>query len=373
MARQGLQIVSQNERRFRTEVTFRQAMQASKPAMAPLHRRHHGLVLCVVTGLVIATTQLPLSEDPLIEVRADAKTASAALQAGDLPALDAQLAANRGQTDFAYFFTSNATPRALGDALSSVGSKSKDAPLKTGVNPHAYDVALTDLAGTLALATFGTGDRALPAKWTNNFIAATTSPTELYGDESSRSDDSGQVRAHQDLANKQNLLLLLSRGYWSTRFLQAVTDSYWKYDHDEGDEAWPSPQLEDAKYAPAPTGQYLTDGILALTAALTANSEASAWAFTRFQPGTKRIEGSHYAIGKFTHYLLFKHRFPQSSDGEGLGMTATLTALSSAIDGAADVGGEQPSCASAKDNDAGPARRTDDKATDKRGRRTRSY
>ena len=84
--------------------------------------------------------------------------------------------------------------------------------------------------------------------------------------------------------------------------------------------------------APAPTGHHLTDGMVALTAALTANPQASAWAFTDFRPGTRRIEGSDFTIGKFTYYLLFEHRFPTSSDGERPGMTATFTAMSSAID-----------------------------------------
>ncbi|WP_100415358.1 GH-E family nuclease [Mumia flava] len=293
-----------------------------------------------MAGLVGASTQLPFIKDPLDEVRADAQAAIKALDAGDLVALEAQLAANRGQADFAYYFTSETTPRALGDALSTAAGESDDTPLREDVDAHAYALTLADLAGTLGLATFGTGDRALAAAWTDDFITATTTPEELYGDESDGADVSEQVRSNQDVANKQNLLLLLSRGYWSTEFLQAVTDAYWLYDLDQGDDAWSGTSLEDAKYAPAPSGQYLTDGILALTAALTANAEASAWAFTDFQPGTEEIDGSNYAIGRFTHYLMFEHRFPGSSDGEGAGRTATLTALSSAIeatDGAADA------------------------------------
>ena len=278
----------------------------------------------------------PAMEDPFAEVRADAHSALEALADGDLAALGVQLASHRGQGDFAYFFTSQTTPRALGDALAGVAGKR--APKQETIDAHAYDLALTDLAGTLGLATFGTGDRALPTKWTDDFITATTDPASLYDEAADDSSDASRRRADQDLANKQNLLLLLSRGYWSTGFLQAVTDAYWHYDQDKGDDAWPDATAGNAKVAPAPTGNYLTDGIVALTAALTANPEASAWAFTEFMPGTKRIEGSDHAIGKFTHYLLFEHRFPESSGGESLGLTATLTALSSAIEATSEPG-----------------------------------
>ena len=299
------------------------------------------IAVLVVVALVAASTLWPSQEkhsdelhtpkkDALAEVRADAQSAIQALSTGDLLALDIQLADHRGETDFAYLFASQTTPRALGDALASIAGI--DAPLKAGVDAHAYDIALTDLAGTLGLATFGTGDRALPTKWTDDFITATTDPAALHGEAARGADDPGRHRADQDLVNKQNLLLLLSRGYWSTGFLEAVTDAYWQYDQDKGNQAWPVATVQDGKVAPAPTGRYLTDGILALTAALTANPEASAWAFTEFQPGTRRIEGSDFAIGKFTHYLLFEHRFPESSDGGSVGMTATLTALSSAVD-----------------------------------------
>lgn len=340
----GWEFVSQTERRFRTEMTFRRVKPNRRWRLLIARA---GLAVSVVIGLIVASTQLPFVKDPLAEVRADAHAAIEALHAGDLPSLDVLLAANRGQDDFAYFFASRTTPRALGDALSSVAGENEDEPLKDGVDPHAYEITLTDLAGTLGLATFGTGDRSLPAEWTDDFIAATTTPEDLSG-------AADEARVDQDQANKQNLLLLLSRGYWSTEFLEAVTDAYWQYDHENGDDAWPGTAEADANYAPAPTGHYLTDGILALTAALTANPEASAWAFADFQPGVEKIDGSDYTIGKFTHYLLFEHRFPQSDDGESFGMTATLTALSSAIDGTAGSGADNASQASRSADEAGP-------------------
>jgi hypothetical protein len=288
-----------------------------------------GLALAL-TAIVVEAAHLTVLKDPLAQVRADATSAVQALDNGDLPALEKTLSANRGQVDFAYFFTAKATPRALGDALATVAGSSEEQPLKVDVDAHAYDVTLVDLAGTLALASYGTGDRALPASWTSNFITATTTPTTLYAKEH-RGRHSAPDRADQDAANKQNLLLLLSRGYWSTRFLKAVAAAYWTFDHDKSEEAWHSRASPTAKYAPAPTGRYLTDGILALTAALTTNPAASAWAFRDFQPGNERIDGSHYEIGKFSHYLLLEHRFPEPTDAGSVGMTASLTALSSAI------------------------------------------
>ena len=314
-----------------------------------------GLALCVVAGLVAASTRLPFIQDPLAEVRADAHAAIQALDAGDLAALDVQLAAHRGQADFAYFFTSKTTPRALGDALAAVAGESEDAPLKAGVDAHAYDVTLTDLAGTLGLATFGTGDRALPPSGRTTSSPRRRIPrcctarrpvvqTMRGNAVPTRTLPTGptcfcccRAATGRPSSSKQSLTLT-----GSTTTTRATTRG-------------PTRPSRMRGYAPAPTGHYLTDGILALTAALTANSEASAWAFTEFQPGTEEIDGSDYAIGKFTHYLLFEHRFPEGSDGESIGMTATLTALSSAIDatsGAADA--EEASSASTSADDVGP-------------------
>jgi hypothetical protein len=116
-----------------------------------------------------------------------------------------------------------------------------------------------------------------------------------------------------------------------------VTKSYYDFDRAEGSEAWPDADpSDDVGYAPSPSGAYLTDGVLALTAALTSNSAVSAWAFTDFKPGLEKVDGTDYSVGEFTHYLLFEHEFPRlsddQSDDQSIGMTAALTALSSAID-----------------------------------------
>jgi len=293
--------------------------------------------MILAAGLVVGLIR-PHGSDHPVTVRTEAAAAVESLQAGDLTALEQQLSSNRGRRDFAYYFTSQTTPRELGDALSSVAGS--DEPLKAGVDPHAYEMALTDLAGVLSLATHGTGSRALPTTWTEEFAVATTTPSELY--------DSTGARADQDMANKQNLLLLLSRGHWSIDFLKAITAAYWDYDHAKRNDAWPSAKVKDAKYAPAPNGKYLTDGVLALTAALTANPEASGWAFTQFQPGTETVkyDDTDHPIGKFAHYLFFDHKFPGADDGKAVGMTATLTALSSAIEASGET---------AKQADLGPS------------------
>ncbi len=336
----GWKVEEQRDRRFRTELAFKRPQQ--KPRWG-LRIGISLLALAVVAGLVIGGPSLLPQHEPTAAERAqaDAAVALRVLRGGDLPALESHLAAHRGNRDFAYYFASQATPRDLGDALSTVAGTGA-AQLDEAVDAHEYAITLTDLAGVLALATHGTGARALPTEWTDNFATATTTPEVLYGSAEENADADAQQRTDQDLANKQNLLLLLSRGYWSTEFVEAITTAYWEFDRQEGDDAWPGVASDEAKYAPAPTGTYLTDGILALTAALTANPEASAWAFTAFQPGTETLtyDDDEHAIGKFTHYLFFEHEFPGGSDDGSVGMTASLTALSSAIDATADPSDE---------------------------------
>ena len=297
------------------------------------------LAVLLAGALIAPLAVVVVNNGPQWHARYEAWAAARSLRSGDLDALEQRLADNRGNPDFAYYFTSKVTPRDLGDALATIAGTSKDEPLKAGVDPYEYEIKLTDLAGVLALATHGTGDRALPKQWTEDFISATTKPSDLYKVDGSIWDKNpfhktdAEKRRDQDAANRSNLLLLLARGYWSTEFLQSVTKRYYDFDREEGDDAWPDADPgDDVGYAPAPNGAYLTDGVLALTAALTANSAASEWAFTDFQPGTVEVDGSDYEIGKFTHFLLFEHRFPEGSDDESIGMTAALTALSSAID-----------------------------------------
>gem|GEM_PF-5181892 len=337
----GWELEGQRDRRFRTDLAFKRALP--KPRW-DLRIGFSLLALAVVASLVVAGLRFTPQHEPTAAelAQADAAVALRTLRDGDLTALEERLATHRGNRAFAYYFSSQATPRDLGDALSTVAGTGDD-PLDEGVDAREYDIALTDLAGVLALATHGTGELMLPPSWADNFATGTTTPEVLYGASDDSADADDQQRADQDVANKQNLLLLLSRGYWSTEFLETVTDAYWAFDREEGGDAWPGVESDDAKYAPAPTGTYLTDGILALTAALTANPEASAWAFTEFQPGTETVtdgDDDDHAIGKFAHYLFFEHDFPGGSDEGSVGMTASLTALTAAIDATTDASGE---------------------------------
>ncbi|MBB1509819.1 hypothetical protein [Tessaracoccus sp. MC1756] len=300
------------------------------------------VVVSLVVALAIAGTGIFAFRDYLWGARADARAAVSALKDGDLTALGEQLAENRGEPNFAYFFASGVTPRDLGDGLATVAGPSKAHPFAVSTSAYAYELMLTDLAGTLALATHGTGDLALSEGWTTDFIVATTNPVALYGEHDGFFDSEGKLREKQDAANRSNLMLLLSRGFWSLEFLQSVTKAYYNFDRLERDRAWPGPApSKDVVYAPSPDGVYLWDGVLALTAALTANPEASEWAFTRFVPGTTEVEGADLSIGNFTHFLMFEHRFPES-EGQAVGTSATVTALSAAIDSlnsAVEMGG----------------------------------
>lgn len=264
--------------------------------------------------------------------RADARDAAQLLKKGELWPLGEILQEYRGDPDFAYFFTSAITPREIGDALGEVAGTAKGQLFKTGVVPSRYELLLADLAGTVSIATFGIDDRALPASWTEEFVMATTTPSDLYGGRSGFFDSHGKARERQDEANRSNLLLLLSRGFWSTDFLQSVTSAFHDLDTRLGAKAWPAAKPSRAKYAPAPEGVYVTDGIVALAAALTANPDAAEWAFVDFLPGKTEVAGTEYSIGRFTHFLLFERSYAEAEDGEPAGVTAVLTALSSAID-----------------------------------------
>ena len=354
----GWEFVGAERGKFGTQLTFR---RVTRRLLGRRMTKAGWFAVLLAGALITVLAVVVIDNVPRWEARYEAWAAVQSLKDGDLDALEERLADNRGNPDFAYYFTSKTTPRELGDALATVAGTSKSEPLKADVDPHEYELTLTDLAGTLSLATHGSGDRALPEEWTTDFITATTKPSDLYKVDGSIWDKNpfhkteGEKRRDQDKANRANLLLLLSRGYWSSQFLQEVTEDYYDFDRSEGDDAWPDADPDDdVGYAPAPSGVYLTDGVLALTAALTANPTASEWAFTGFKPGTQEVEDTDYSVGNFTHFLLFEHEFPES-DGQTLGMTAALTALSSAIDSASwAVGPEDEGTASAPSADVGP-------------------
>ena len=137
------------------------------------------------------------------------------------------------------------------------------------------------------------------------------------------------------MANKQNLLLLLSRGRWSTDFLKATTEAYWDWEHNltsSGDPSpWPVDTLANAKYAPAPNGTYLTDGMVALMAALTANPEAAGWAFADFQPTTTTLNYGDPTTPWAASPTTSSSSVLPPDVSQASGMTASVTALMSAI------------------------------------------
>ena len=290
------------------------------------------LVLVLVAAVAISATGVYLLRDYIWGARADARAAAQAVRDGDLGALSDVLSANRGQRDFAYFFATTVTPRELGDALGAIASGNTEHPLNPRVDADEYEITLTDLAGSLALASHGTGDRKLPKTWTAAFISATTdlkfSPSaEKQGVESGLT---VKERTIQDAANRTNLLLLLARGYWSTDFLKSVTEQFHDFAKSEGRDAWPAVDASSGgDFAPAPNGAFLADGMLALTAALATNSEASEWAFTEFLPGQRAIEGTDHEVGKFTHFLLFEYQSTGDTERKH-GYGVVLAALSSA-------------------------------------------
>jgi hypothetical protein len=295
-----------------------------------------GLVLCLVAAVVAASVRWwPTNRDVPTDARDDAAVAVKALRHGNLETVGNYLAAYRGDPTFAYDFTSATNPREIGDALGTVATKFDGTEFYGSFDREGYEFLVPDLAGVVSLAVSGTGEHALAARWTDEFVKATTDPAALDAD---REPAGAITRQQQDEANKQNLLLLLGNARWPTAFLKAVTVAYVELDQAKGEDAWPGPQGGRGLYAPAPSGAYVTDGIVALTAALTANPDASAWAFADFQPGTKEIDGSDYEVGNFTHYLLFQHTYPEGIDGTDLGVTVAMTALASAAGESAVAG-----------------------------------
>lgn len=306
-----------------------------------------------VASLVVVTALLLVLAPTWISVRPDARdpvhdAASAAiveLNDGNLAAVARMLAIHRGDPDFAYFFASQATPRALGDALGKVGNVNSGSGAPTAFpDSDDYELAITDLAGVLGLATFGIGNRALDIDWIPQFVEAM-----------SVSWTQGPItqRVAQDVANRQNLLLLLSRGYWSSDFLQAVTREFWRLDAYGAGDAWPTPRFPAANYAPSPTGIHLSDGLVALLAALAANPDASLWAFTEFQPGTELVnyDCEFHPIGKFAHHLLLGHEFVElevGGSGRAVGTSAAMAALSAAMVAEASANGTEELAESAE-------------------------
>lgn len=290
------------------------------------------LIFVLVAALTASSVGLYAFRDEIWGTRAEARAAVQSLRDGDLKTLQEHLSEQRGHRDFAYFFAAEVTPRDLGDALATVADATQSEYLNGDLESPEYDLLLTDLAGALGLATHGTGNRALPDSWTTDFILATTTPELLYGEQLGEAENHSTHRVDQDAANMSNLLLLLSRGYWSLDFLRSVTTEYYEFVLADGGAAWPKGDpIEKGLLAPAPNGVYLFDGFLALSAALTTNPSASEWAFSEFLPGVAEISGTDYEVGRFTHFLMFEYQFAEEVPGESKGYGVALTALAAAV------------------------------------------
>lgn len=317
----------------------------------------------LITTSLAAACALTLSGSSPVtnDARDDANAAVRAMRNGDLAALDRQLSGNSGGRQFAYYFASQVSPRELGDAVAAAGAaatpfggvdadsdataaESAIAAPADGFGAAAYERVLHNLSASLSLATHGAGPLKLPGFWADDFAAySTASRGPSVGESGIHAE-----RADQDVANKQNLLLLLSRGRWSTDFLQTITRAYWDWEHvpgnSEGANAWPVSIVEGAKYATAPNGTHLTDGLVALMAALTANPEAAGWAFSDFQPETVRLTygGAEHPLGRFAHFVFLEHRYAQSPETgvSNLGITASRTALLAATEATGGSYGE---------------------------------
>lgn len=320
-----------------------------------------GLFLSAVVMVGVSLQVLHPQAPATSSARTDANAAIKALRDRDLVALDRELAANGAEPLFAYYFAREATSRELGDALATAADldltsgsadteetatseeSEAESPDKS-LGAAGYERVLTNLADTLALATRGTGDLALPTSWTDDFAKYATARRATHDDEAG----ADAKRADQDLANKQNLLLLLSRARWSTPFLQTITRTYWDWEHDAGNHEglgpWPGPSVQGAKYAPSPNGPFLTDGWVALMAALTANSEAAGWAFLDFRPGIVAVnyDGADHPMGTFAHFVFFGHQYEKSAAGvANVGMTASDAALMTASEATGGSYGDQ--------------------------------
>ena len=212
---------------------------------------------------LVASTQSPFLEDPLAGGGADARQRSRLSTLATLRRSTAQLAANRGQADFAHFDPQveyhPARPRGRArrrrgrePGCSAEGRRSMPTPM-TSPSPIS--------AGTLPVTGDSLGRPTVPSpprvdgrlhhrrrrpprcctatRPTIPATRATPVPTRI-------------------LPTSRTSFCCCRAATPFTQFLEAVTDAYWQYDHDKGDDAWPGTSIEDAKYGTRADGHYLT-------------------------------------------------------------------------------------------------------------------
>ena len=128
--------------------------------------------------------------------------------------LSGLLAAYGDDPYFAHEFAMHTDPR---DYAEMIRGMTPYESLPGYLSKEEYDAFLTNLADTVSLASRGTGDLAMPADWQENLAELMVMP-QLHGDDQDAID-----QMETDTDNRPALWLLLSRGHWSTSFLQDVT------------------------------------------------------------------------------------------------------------------------------------------------------
>lgn len=233
----------------------------------------------------------------------------------DIQELAGLLAAYGNDPYFAHEFAKKTSPRDYGELIRTltpyegiVGYMSED----------QYATFLDDLAGTVSLASRGTGDLAMPKSWQDEFINLMGMPLPKEGDPPEQNG--------RDFDNRSALWLLLSRGQWSTDFLKQTTTAFYALDK-KGFGLSPGA----GHIAISPNGNRFVDPMVALMGALVNNPEAAHWAFTH--DGTTEVpfpkdgENATGDVNSFLHHMFADHRFVDEENGPKTVLVAMTAAL----------------------------------------------
>lgn len=291
---------------LRRRLSMAQALNASTPGM----------------GNFVQFDENKLSQATPAQARADARAAAKYLRDNDPAMLKIYLEDGAYDPYFAAEFAKSVSPRELGDFIAAQASPYEEGKLMPGVDADDYDAVLSGLGQTLGQATRNTGDLELPPGLADEWIQAMVSPPY----ESTGNETEDWARNDQDLANRAGLLMVLSRGQWSTEFLQSATNRFWEYDKTFDTNGWRYNYMGAGTQSILPNGKPLDDGMVALMAALSHNPEAAKWAFT--QGGTEDVPlgGEQVPINAFMHWMLTKHRFLDEEGGPAAVVNAMAVA-----------------------------------------------
>lgn len=232
----------------------------------------------------------------------------------DVHELNGLLAAYGDDPYFAHEFALRSNPRQYAELIRGLTTYEE---LPGYLTKQDYDGLLTGLANTVSLAERGTGDLAMSPDWRRELAELTVMP-QFHGDEE-------QLRRDDD--NRPALWLLLSRGHWSTGFLQDVTTRLAAAD--KAGYLWFPPACR--YIAITPDEKRFMDPMVALMGALVNNPEAAHWAFT--QGGTTQVpfpkdgEGATGPVQSFLHDLFTDHRFTDEEHGPQTVLLAMRAAM----------------------------------------------